>query len=238
MYLLTLKETEYANGKYKNNFVIEKLYVSGIVEDSDVCIYSSSYWSTIFLTICLERSYRDYLTESAVLEYKGDDIKGYIDLMNKRYQSYIFENPFLDYIEKVNETIEYINLGLVVFSSFCLIASLLMVIISSYLFVVDSKKEIGIYTFYGYERKSIEKQFRAYAKLLSNYASFLSSICLLVIMELLNTGTLGIIVPFTLDSFFPFVVMILVSTIIGNISSYLSCYKTLNESVLKQLQEN
>ena len=238
VYFLTLKEIEYANGKYKNNFIIEDINITGVIEDEDEYLYVSSFWCNTFLEILLERRYKDYIVEKAVFEYCGDDIEGYMEMLNNKYPKYLFENPFLDYKRKVDETISYINFGLSVFSSFCLISSLLMVIISSYLFVRDTKKEIGIYTFYGYQRKSIEKQFRLFGTLLSLYSSFLSSVALVIIMEMLNIGMLGIKVPFNLKSGFSIVLINVIALIIGDVSSYFSTRRTLKESPLQQLQEN
>ena len=238
LYMLLLKDVEYANSKYKNIFEIVEIYVCGIIEDSKSYLYVDSYWPTIFLSIALEKSHNDYLTTSLVLNYLGDDITTSIKNLNEKHPKYLFSNPFLDYKKKVDETIEYLNLGLIIFSSFCLFSALLMVIISSYLFIVDTKKEIGIYTFYGYKKRSIEKQFRMFSTFLSGYASFLSTICLIVIMKMLNDGLLGLKVPFSLDSFLPFILINVISFIIGDISSYISTRKILKESPLRQLQEN
>jgi len=238
VYFLTLKEIEYANGKYKNDFVIENINITGVIEDENEYLYVPPFWCNCFLEIILERRYKDYFVEKAVFEYIGDDIEGYMEMLNNKYPKYLFENPFLDYKRKIDETISYINLGLGIFSSFCLISSLLMVIISSYLFVIDTKKEIGIYTFYGYQRKSIEKQFKLFGTLLSLYSSFLSSVALVLIMEMLNTGMLGIKVPYNLKSGFSIFLINVIALIIGDISSYFSTRSTLKESPLQQLQEN
>ena len=238
VYFLTLKDIEYANGKYKNNYIIEKLIICGVIEEDEKIVYVPSYWSSIYLTLILEDNYINYPITSSLYDYKGDDIETYIDELNQKYPKYNFSNPLLDYKKKVDETLYYLNLGLNIFSFFCLTSSLLMIFISSYLFVNDTKKEIGIYTFYGYQRKSIEKQYRAFGNYLSAYSALLSSICLIFLMILLNEGILGITLPFSLESTFPIVLINVIALIIGEISSNYSTKKILKESPLKQLQEN
>lgn len=238
VYFLTLKDIEYANGKYKNNYIIEKLIICGVIEEDEKFVYVPSYWSSIYLTLILEDNYINYPITSSLYDYKGDDIETYIDELNQKYPKYNFSNPLLDYKKKVDETLYYLNLGLNIFSFFCLTSSLLMIFISSYLFVNDTKKEIGIYTFYGYQRKSIEKQYRAFGNYLSAYSALLSSICLIFLMILLNEGILGITLPFSLESTFPIVLINVIALIIGEISSNYSTKKILKESPLKQLQEN
>lgn len=238
VYFLTLKDIEYANGKYKNNYIIEKLIICGVIEEDEKIVYVPSYWSSIYLTLILADNYINYPITSSLYDYKGDDIETYIDELNQKYPKYNFSNPLLDYKKKVDETLYYLNLGLNIFSFFCLTSSLLMIFISSYLFVNDTKKEIGIYTFYGYQRKSIEKQYRAFGNYLSAYSALLSSICLIFLMILLNEGILGITLPFSLESTFPIVLINVIALIIGEISSNYSTKKILKESPLKQLQEN
>lgn len=238
IYFMTLKDIEFANGKYKNNFIIEKLYISGIIESDEDCIYVPSYWPSLYLSIVCESGSKKYLTNNVIFEYSGENIEGKIKELNDKYNDYNFENPFLEYLDVVNDTIKYINLGLSIFSMFCLISSVLMMIISSYLFVVDSKKEIGIYTFYGYKRKSIEKQYKLIGTVLSLHSALLSVASLLMIMYMLNEGMLGIEVPFSLNSIVPFIVIIVVSVVIGDVASFISTRKTLKENPLKQLQEN
>ena len=238
VFFLTLKDIEYANGKYKNNYVIERLNICGVIESEEEYIYASPFWANTYLEIILQRSCQDYLIDSALFEYKGESVEEYIKYLNEKYPKYLFENPFLDYKKKVDETIGYVNLGLSLFSTFSLISSMLMMIVSSYLFVSDTKKEIGIYTFYGYNRKSIEKQVKSFGTFLSLYSSFLSSFVLIVMMVLLDRGVIGIEVPFNLDSTYSIVLINVIALIIGEFSSFLSSRRILKESPLKQLQEN
>ena len=238
IYLLMLKNVSYANGKYKNNYAIENVNICGVIDSEEKFIYVPRFWSIIFLTIVLENESSLYAIDSAIFDYQGEDINNYIETLNARFPKYRFENPLLDYKKKVDETIYYLNLGLNIFSFFCLTSSLLMVFISSYLFVMDTKKEVGIYTFYGYKRKSIEKQFKSFSRFLSGYAGILSSIILVFMMFLLNEGLIGIKIPYTLESSFSLVLINVTSLIIGDISSFLSTRKILKESPLKQLQEN
>ena len=57
-------------------------------------------------------------------------------------------------------------------------------------------------------------------------------------MEMLNTGMLGIKVPYNLKSGFSIFLINVIALIIGDVSSYFSTRRTLKESPLQQLQEN
>jgi putative ABC transport system ATP-binding protein len=236
LYFLMLDNITKSNGQYENHFKIVQVSIVGYVENEEPYFYIEPSWPIIFLSSNLLKSSDSYCIDNVLFEYNGLDIENDLDELNSKYKEYTFSNPYLDYKTKIDETIYYINLGLSIFSGFCLLASFLMIVMSSYIFVRDNKKEIGIYTCLGYSSKSIKNQFDFFSLYLCIYSGSLSLIALLTIIFLMNKGMLGINVSFSLTSYFPLIIVFCIALIMGLLSSYLSTFKTLKESPLKQLQ--
>ena len=236
LYFLLLDEITKSNGQYENHFKIVEVKIVGIVEDDDTALYIEPLWPMIFLSSSLLNGSASYYINNVLFKYNGEDINSDLKTLNEKYKDYEFTNPYLDYKAKIDETIFYINLGLSIFSSFCLLASFLMIVMSSYIFVRDNKKEIGIYTCLGYSKESIKNQFDFFSLYLCLYSGTLSIVALGTIIFLMNRGMLGINISFSLNSYLPLVIVFLIALFMGILASSLSTYKTLKESPLKQLQ--
>ncbi len=236
LYFLMLDNITKSNGQYENHFKIVEVSIVGYVEDEVSYFYVEPSWPMIFLSANLLKSSDSYYIDNVLFEYNGTNIESDLETLNSQYKEYSFSNPYLDYKTKIDETIYYINLGLGIFSGFCLLASFLMIVMASYIFVRDNKKEIGIYTCLGYSKNSIKNQFDYFSLYLCLYSGSLSVVALLSIIFLMNKGMLGININFTLTSYFPLVIVFCIALIMGLFASFLSTSKTLKESPLKQLQ--
>ena len=84
--------------------------------------------------------------EKSVLNYCGNDLENDLIELNEKYQKFIFSAPYLEYSKNIEEVENYLVGGLSLFSSFCLLSTLLMLIVSSNLFISEIRKEIGIYS--------------------------------------------------------------------------------------------
>ncbi len=236
LYFLLLDEITKSNGQYENHFKIVEVKIVGIVEDEDLAIFVEPTWPIIFLSTSLLSGSSSYCIDNVLFKYDGNNITNDLKELNDKYKDYEFTNPYLDYKTKIDETIYYINIGLSIFSCFCLLASFLMIVMSSYIFVRDNKKEIGIYTCLGYSKESIKNQFDFFSLYLCLYSGTLSIIALGTIIFLMNKGMLGINISFSLNSYYPLLIVFLIALFMGIFASSLSTYKTLKESPLKQLQ--
>jgi ABC-type antimicrobial peptide transport system permease subunit len=214
-----------------------KLNISGIIDDDEEYLFVNYLWPITFMMKNLFKGQDEISIDAASFAYDGEDIASDIEFLNEKYPDYSFSNPFIEYKDNINQTIKYVEIGLNIFSFFSLATSLMMVIMASYLFVVDFKKEIGIYTYLGYSKKSIKKQFKMISFYLSFYAGILSCISLIFIIYLTKYLNLGFEIVLDSSIKTPFLVILGISFIIGVISSYFSCFKTFKISPLKQLQD-
>ena len=235
LFIMYLKNIEYANGRYRNEFEIVKVNVSHVVENKEIAIYQTNLWPMTFLATNFETKCAGI--EKSVLNYCGNDLENDLIELNEKYQKFIFSAPYLEYSKNIEEVENYLVGGLSLFSSFCLLSTLLMLIVSSNLFISEIRKEIGIYSLYGYEDKSIKRLYKLFSYFLSFYSLILSYISLVVICMVLEKTELLISVSVTNAIGIPFLIMFITSLVIGFVSSRASTYHVFKENPLMQLQE-
>jgi ABC-type antimicrobial peptide transport system permease subunit len=224
---MMLKDTIFSNGKYLNDFKIVTVTIDEIIEDDDICIYSNYLWPITFLMTNFEIN--NIGINKMIINYSGDNLKEDLKFLNDSYPQYEFSNPYLEYASSIDEIGKYLTLGLGVFSSFCLISTLLLLIVSSSLFVLDTSKEIGIYSLYGYEEKSVKRLYKIYSYIMSFYSFFISFFALFVIYFMINKGSYSISFSSPKVLVVPLLIMFVVSFVIGYISSSIS-----TKSIFKQ----
>lgn len=235
LFIMLLKDVEYANGRYRNNFEIVNVKVKEIIESQKRGIYVSYLWPiTFFMTNFNEDNYG---IEKIILNYEGNNIVDDLSFLNDKYPGYNFTNPYLEYARSIDNVGYYLTLGLTIFSSFCLISTLLMLIVSSSLFVSETRKEIGIYSLYGYEETSIKRLYKIFAFIISFYALFVSLFSLLAIYFVLQNGEYLLSFNNINVLWTPILTMSLTSIFIGFISSRVSTRTIFKQSNLIRLQE-
>ena len=235
LFIMHLKDIEYANGKYRNDFEIVKVKINNVVENDEIAIYQSNLWPMTFLAFNF--GIKCSGIERSILNYSGNNLENDLLELNEKYQKYTFSAPYLEYSKNIEEVESYLIGGLSLFSSFCLLSTLLMLIVSSNLFISEIKKEIGIYSLYGYDEKSIKRLYKLFSYFLSFYSLTLSLISLSVICVVLERTELLISISLTKAIGLPFFVMFITSVFIGFISSRASTYRVFKENPLMQLQE-
>ena len=109
--------------------------------------------------------------------------------------------------------------------------------ISSSLFVNETRKEIGIYSLYGYSKKSVKKLFKIFSYLLVFYSFVISSFSLIGLTLFIQYSESFIILNDISILLIPFEVMFLVTIAIGFIASRLSVRDVFKQNTLKQLKE-
>ncbi len=158
LYLTMLEDVIYTNGKYQNIFSTQPFKVVGIVDETTKAIYHENYFPLVLSNVVFDVKNKDISIDKCLLNFETIEKANLIDL-NNNFTSYYFFNPLEDYLKEIDVGINYLSTGLLIFSLITLLSSFLMVILVNYLFLKESEREIAIYFFLGYQKRSIFLQF-------------------------------------------------------------------------------
>ena len=178
-----VKITPYSN-KYQNHFKTIKLKVCGVVEEDNLSIYQNSEFPLLLSLVKLNIFSLNQDINKCLITLKDES---YIDKLISRYSDYSFYSPLNTYKESIYQSVSYFSYGLLFFSLFVMISTILMTILVNYLFVQESEKEIGIYSLLGYQKRSSFRYF-----LMINVIIFLIQLAL----SLLILIGVNIIIPY------------------------------------------
>ena len=104
-----------------------------------------------------------------------------IKTLSKAFPDYVIMNPLADINESIDTVCSYIEIALACFSIIAIFISIMLLTISNYLHVLESKKEIGLARCIGVDKKEAKKFLYAHSGLMCFSSFFLSSIELIVI---------------------------------------------------------
>ncbi len=216
LYLTMLENVVYTNGKYQNIFSTQPFKVVGIVDESTKAIYQENYFPLVLSNIVFDVKNKNNSIDKCLLNFKTIKKDDLIDL-NNHFSSYSFLNPLEDYLKEIDVGLNYLSTGLLVFSLITLLSSFLMIILVNYLFLKESEREIAIYFFLGYQKKSIFLQF----VILSGILIFVSMG--ITFISLLLTSFVIPIFESSLNNFYLSFPPFLIITIISILSFITSC---------------
>lgn len=165
VYLTALKEILPEGASYRNRFKTIRLSVSGIVRSDQRLISQSPIYPMLLSNVMFGIRQYDQTVDSCLLQL-GENSDQILTELNSRYPNYVFENPLKAYLNRIEGGVNALTLGLLFFSCITLIAGLFMMILVNHLFLKESEKEIAVYSFLGYSRKSIIGYFFLFSGLL------------------------------------------------------------------------
>lgn len=231
VYLTSLVEIIPSGDKFQNVFNSTTLKVVGVVDSNDNAIYQDELFPLILSNLFLQIEQDDQFIDCCILNLK-DNSEEYIDYLNQTYTDYQFINPLQEYLNEVNNITNYFSIGLLVFSLITLISSLFMSILVNYLFLKESEKEIAIYSFLGYQKKSIFNYFLMINSYLSFSGLIISIGCLLItsiFLPWINTEIEEVKLPIL-----PFL-MIIITSLVAFLISTLLILKTFKKQNIIEL---
>ena len=195
--------------RYQNIFKTKELKVVGVVEDKGLNLYQENTFPLILMNVHYALD-KDLKIEKFVLSLKSNN-EEYLSLLNEKYPDYKFTNPLKIYLNSLEKGLNYLSFGLLVFSLITMISAQFMMILVNYLFLQENEREIAIYTFLGYSKKSILTMF-----LFLGIFFFLASFILTSISLIITS----FIIPFAEDTlsnfkvtYLPFLLIFLVELI-------------------------
>lgn len=145
------------------NLLKDKIYIQGfekeylfkvneVIDNNDLVIYQSSEWSIdVFKSLF---NFKDYeLVGVSIAFSNNDDLT--IDKLKRNFSDYEFICPLKEMTKEIDSLIEKIQLILMVLSSFCIIMSILLMVIIVFINTIEEEKIISILRIYGISKKEV-----------------------------------------------------------------------------------
>ena len=206
IYLTMLEEVVQENERYKNIFATKSFKISGISYEEENKIYQENLFPLIITNLYFNLNNSNQEIDKCLLFLENNSTE-YLEKINQNVD-YYFYNPLDNYLNQIENTLDYVSIGLMIFSLITFISSFSMLVLVNYLFIKEGEREIAIYRFLGYRKKSI---FFLFILLLGVvcFLSFIFTILMLLFTSLLIPFIEPVINTLRL-SFLPFFLIILV----------------------------
>lgn len=179
LYFTILKEIKKDKFQFQNIFETIKITICGIFDSNEMAIYQENIFPLMLSKVYFKLN-SSHKIDSYMIKCDNNS-KNLIEKLNNQFPQYEFFNPLDYYIEQITKSLNYISLGLLIFSLLILVSSLSMMILVNFLFIKEGDKEIAIYSFWGYQKKSIFKLFTFIFGLVCFFSTLLSFTLLFII---------------------------------------------------------
>ena len=177
-----INESASEDGKVKRDFKTIDLDVVGVIEDERNLIYQESEWLITFFQSRLGVS-SYYLGINTIAFDTSDErnIDNTLTLLSKAFPDYSIINPLSEINASIDRICSYIQIALLCFSIVAILISIMILTISNYLHVIESRKEIGLARCLGANKKEAKKFLYSHSFLLCIVSFLLSTIELIVL---------------------------------------------------------
>ena len=235
IYLTSLTSIKNEGDKYLNNFESEELFVTGYFNSNELVLKQDNIFPLIISTCHFKEPCEDNEIDSILISFKVNaSLK--IEELNQKYPDYIFYSPLEEYLKEITNALNYLSLGLLIFSLIVMVSCLSLTILVNYLLLGETKKEISIYRFNGYHQKSNYLFYIVFNAFLIFLSIFISSLILLVT---------NLILPRIYSLFtgakihlLPFGIIVLTGVSGLAISTFFSYIKYSKMNIIKEIKEN
>ncbi|HNX16380.1 MAG TPA: ABC transporter ATP-binding protein [Bacilli bacterium] len=200
----TSQEKTNAQGEVIRHFIFREVKVVGLVDSPKIAIYHEPYWSISFFQSRLAVTAFD-LQPTTISFNLLDSSKSQrsLEMLQKAFPQYSIINP----LESINQSIDqicfYLEIALAVFSIISLIISILLLTITNYLHIYESRHDISLVRCLGAEKKEGKKFLFFHSGLTGLISYGLSSFELIVINLIINTEMSNLMHVESQFSFYP-----------------------------------
>ena len=157
---------------------------------------------------------------------------------NQLIDDYLILNPNQDIINDLYLLLDYIQKGLIILSSMAIISSILMNIITIYLFILENRKQMGLLLTLGIDKTSIIKLYLLFSFFIGFKALMYSIISLFISSLLIEYQLFKTLKYFSFLSFFKMIFAIgLTSFMLAIIIGLISSFNVIKNNSLKILKE-
>ncbi len=178
----TISEATLSNGQIRRDFKTIDLDVVGLIDDEKNIIYQNSDWLITFFQSRLGVSAYYLGINTIAMDIKDNkNMDKTIKTLTKAFPYYSIINPLSDINESIDQVCSYIEIALACFSIVAIMISIMLLTISNYLHVLESKKEIGLARCIGVDKNEAKKFLYAHSGLMCFSSFALSSLELIII---------------------------------------------------------
>ncbi len=145
------------SGKYLRNYFQDKLRIVNIIEDERYIIYHHFHWPIMYFKCNLGVSTFELIPNALSLQIESSNYEAELSSLSLDFPKYDVINPMQEISNSVNDVADNISYVLLGFSSISLLVSIVLLSLTNYLNILDSKKEIGLVRCIGASRKEAQK---------------------------------------------------------------------------------
>ena len=157
----SILEVSISRGLY--NLLDDKIYVKGydkeyllevkeIIENDDLVIYQSSSWSIDLFSKLF--CFKDYELYGVSVAFSNNDDKT-IDLLKKNFKEFEIICPLKELTKEIDSLVDKIKMVLIILSSFCIIMSILLMVIIVFINTIEQEKIISILRINGISKNEV-----------------------------------------------------------------------------------
>ena len=218
----TIRESNLDDGRVKRDFKTLDLKVVGLIEDEKNYIYQYSDWLITFFQTRLGISSYNLGINNISLDTSDErNIDDTISKLKRAFPNYSIVNPLSEINASIDRICSYIQIALLCFSSIAIVISIMILTISNYLHIIESRREIGLARCLGVNKKEAKKFLYSHSFLLCVISFILSALELIVasiFISYIVSHELGGSFVFSFD-IRAILLMLLVATIVSIFSS-------------------
>ncbi len=221
LYVTTISEIKTdEEGNLRPEFKTISLKVSGIVDDNNCEIYQEGDFTLSLFRDLFSISGFELNINSVTFILNEALLDSEIEALNSKLEDYEIIMPLKEINDSLNETMNYVFLFLIIFSSLSLVSSLILFSLLNYISFLEMKKDVAILMTIGFSNNEILKYFLL-SNLFSGLIALLSATASLFIVsistQLLSNKIFGVASSFYFSPI-SIVVMFLFLAIISALS--------------------
>ena len=176
-----------SGGRLHKKFKTTSVVVTGIIESEKNLIYHHQDWPISFFQIKLDASIFNLGINSVMVDVKNQkNVKDVIKKLSRAFPDFEVSDPMSDVNDSVNQVCFYIQIALMCFSLIAVIISTLLLSICNYLYVLESRRDIGLARCLGVNKKEARKFVISHSGFMCFISFFLSSIELVFISFIIS----------------------------------------------------
>ena len=191
-----------SSGKTLTDFKTAKVKVVGVINDKNSVIFHYPDWTFGFFQCRLGVSAYNLQINQIILPLKNEKrAEETIKSIKTGFPQYEISNPLNDVNESVDEICGYIAIALLAFSIIAIFISIILLSITSYLHVLEARKEIALARCIGINKRQSRKFLTYYSLIMCSISFILSSfellgISLITSLEISKTISSELVISF------------------------------------------